>query len=69
MRSGVKKGDVIKSVNGVKIVKFSDLSGFLNTKSPNDVVEVTLVRDGEIKVVNVKLEKIESPLMFLSLEP
>ena len=58
MRSGVKKGDVIKSVNGVKIVKFSDLSGFLNTKSPNDVVEVTLVRDGEIKVVNVKLEKL-----------
>lgn len=58
MRSGIEKGDVIKSVNGVKIVKFSDLSGFLKTKSPNDIVEVTLVRDGEIKVVNVKLEKL-----------
>ena len=58
MRSGIKKGDIIKSVNGVKIAKFSDLTGFLKTKSPNDVVEVTLLRDGETKVVNVTLEKL-----------
>ncbi|NCF41488.1 MAG: PDZ domain-containing protein [Bacteroidetes bacterium] len=58
MRSGIKKGDIIKSINGVKIVKFSDLSGFLKTKSPNDVVEVTLIRNGEVKVINVKLEKL-----------
>ena len=57
MRSGIKKGDIIKSVNGIEIVKFSDLTGFLKTKSPNDVVEVSLLRDGENKVVKVTLEK------------
>lgn len=64
--SGIKKGDIIKSVNGVKIAKFSDLRGFLNTKSPDDVVEVTLLRDEKIKVVSVKLEKlttIELPII------
>lgn len=56
--SGIEKGDIIKSVDGVKIAKFSDLRGFLNTKSPDDVVEVTLLRKQEIKIINVKLEKL-----------
>ena len=56
--SGIQQGDIIKSINGVKISKFSDLSGFLKTKSPDDVVEVTLKRDDETKVVNVILEKL-----------
>ena len=54
----IQKGDIIKSINGVKISKFSDLKGFLNTKSPDDVVEVTLNREGEIKIVNVTLERL-----------
>jgi Do/DeqQ family serine protease len=56
--SGIEKGDIIKSVDGVKIAKFSDLRGFLNTKSPDDVVEVTLLRNDETKILNVKLEKL-----------
>jgi len=56
--SGIEKGDIIKSVDGVKIAKFSDLRGFLNTKSPDDVVEVTLLRNDQIKILNVKLEKL-----------
>ena len=32
--------------------------GFLNTKSPNDVVEVSFIRDGKLKTLNVKLEKL-----------
>lgn len=64
--SGIAKGDIIKRVDGVKITKFSDLRGFLNTKSPDDVVEVTLLRNGETKVLNVKLAKlttIEVPII------
>lgn len=56
--SGILKGDIIKSINGNKISKFSDLKGFLNTKSPNDMVEVGFIRDGELKTLNVKLEKL-----------
>ena len=56
--SGILKGDIIKSINGIKISKFSDLKGFLNTKSPNDMVEVSFIRDGELKTLSVKLEKL-----------
>lgn len=56
--SGIKKGDIIKSIDGIKITKFSDLKGFLNTKSPNDIVEVNILRDDEIKNIRVKLEKL-----------
>ena len=56
--SGIQKGDIIKSIDDIKISKFSDLKGFLNTKSPNDVVEVKIMRKSKIKIVRVKLEKL-----------
>ena len=56
-KAGLKKGDIIKELDGVKITKFTDLKGFLNTKSPNDVVYVTLLRDGELKSLPVTLAK------------
>ena len=56
--SGIQKGDIIKSIDDIKISKFSDLKGFLNTKSPNDVVEVKMMRKSKIKIVKVKLEKL-----------
>jgi len=58
MKSGIKEGDIIKSIDGIKISKFSDLKGFLNTKSPNDIVAVKILRKKESKTVNVKLEKL-----------
>jgi len=56
--SGIQKGDIIKSIDDIKISKFSDLKGFLNTKSPNDIVEVKIMRKSKIKIVKVKLEKL-----------
>ena len=58
--AGIKSGDIIKQLDGVKISKFSDLKGFLNTKRPNDVVYVTVVRDGDEKTLPVTLAKISS---------
>lgn len=60
--AGLKKGDIIKELDGVKITKFTDLKGFLNTKSPNDIVYVTLLRDGELKSLPVTLAKNETVL-------
>ena len=40
--AGIKKGDVIMSLDGLKIAKFSDLSGYLSTKRPGDIVSVGL---------------------------
>lgn len=57
--AGIKSGDIIKKIDNIKISKFSDLSGYLNTKRPNDIVNVTLIRNGYEKVIPVKLSKSE----------
>jgi len=57
--AGIKSGDIIKKIDNIKISKFSDLSGYLNTKRPNDIVNVTLIRNGSEKVIPVKLSKSE----------
>ncbi|MBT8260273.1 MAG: trypsin-like peptidase domain-containing protein [Bacteroidia bacterium] len=58
--AGIKSGDIIKELDGVKISKFTDLKGFLNTKSPNDIVYVKVLRDGELKSLPVTLAKNQS---------
>lgn len=55
--AGLKEGDIIKKIDDIKILKFADLKGHLNTKSPDDFVDVTYARNGEIKTVPVKLVK------------
>jgi Do/DeqQ family serine protease len=59
-KAGLKEGDVIVKLDDVKVRKFSDLSGFLNSKNPGDVVNVTFMRDGINNVAKVVLEKFES---------
>ena len=44
-KSGIKKGDVIVSLDNIQIVKFSDLSGYLSTKRPGDNISVGIIRD------------------------
>jgi Do/DeqQ family serine protease len=58
-RAGLKEGDIITKLNDIKIRKFSDLSGFISSKNPGDVVSVTYIRNGDIKTTNVTLEKYE----------
>lgn len=55
--AGLQEGDVIVKIDDVKITKFSDLTGYLGAKRPNDVVEVSFIRNGEISTVPVKLTK------------
>ncbi len=54
-KAGVKIGDVIVEVGGIKISKFSDLKGYLNSKRPNDVVSVVIHRNNKKIDFNVKL--------------
>ncbi|MFL1011343.1 trypsin-like peptidase domain-containing protein [Flavisericum labens] len=56
-KAGLKKGDIIKEIDNIKVSKFSDLTGHLSAKRPNDVVELKLSRDGHIKTVPVTLAK------------
>ncbi|WP_248723436.1 trypsin-like peptidase domain-containing protein [Seonamhaeicola sp. ML3] len=54
-KAGIKPKDIIKRLDNIEISKFEDLSGYIKTKRPNDVVNVELERDGEIKIFTVTL--------------
>ncbi|MDG2433703.1 Do family serine endopeptidase [Flavobacterium sp.] len=58
-KAGLKKGDVIVKLDNQNIATYADLSGYINTKRPNDKVEVTILRDGSNKTVPVVLSKNE----------
>lgn len=58
-KSGLQKGDVIVKLDNQNIDSFAELSGYINTKRPNDKVQVTFIRNGEKNVVPVILSKNE----------
>ncbi len=58
--AGLKKGDIIKEIDGVKINKFSDLSGYLSTKRPGDKVNVTYSRENKLNKTTVTLQKVNN---------
>ena len=57
--AGIRKGDIIKYIDEIKISKFSDLKGYLSSKRPNDLVVVDLINTNQRKKVNVRLNKNE----------
>lgn len=58
-KAGLEKGDIIIKLDNQNIATFADLSGYINTKRPNDKVEVTFIRNGKNKVTSVILSKNE----------
>jgi len=63
--AGIKIGDVIKDIDGIKISKFSDLKGYLNTKRPNDIVQINLNRNNKPLKLKVQLNKNERINFYL----
>lgn len=59
-KSGIREGDIIKQLDGYNVGKFSDLTGYLGSKRPNDVVDVTVLRDGRQRTIPVTLIKLET---------
>ncbi|MFD2561794.1 trypsin-like peptidase domain-containing protein [Aquimarina rubra] len=43
-KAGLKEGDVIREIDGLPIRKFADLTGYVNSKSPNDIINVKILR-------------------------
>jgi len=62
--AGIQPGDIIKSVDGIVINKFADLSGYLASKRPGEKVSVIFKRNGEERKVDVRLEKINRAIFF-----
>ena len=62
-KAGVKKGDIIKEIDNIKLSKFADLTGHINAKRVNDVVTLKIARDGNIKTLNVTLTRNETTMI------
>ncbi len=58
-KAGLKEGDVIKEIDGLPIRKFADLTGYVNSKRPNDVINVRVLRKNQELVLPVTLTKYE----------
>lgn len=68
-KAGLKEGDIIIKIDEIRINKFTDLKGYINTKRPNDVVSVTILRDGKETVLAVTLSKSEiMTVQFMDME-
>jgi serine protease Do len=82
-RAGIKAGDVVIEVNGKKIADHRELTAMIGRMSPGEIVKLTIIRNGQRKVINVKLGerkeeslasrpsmgKGESPVVVESLTP
>lgn len=55
--AGIENGDIIKKIDDINITKFSDLSGYLKTKRPNDIVNVEVLRNNKLRNIPVTLSK------------
>ena len=55
--AGIKKGDIIQQIDNVKINKFADLSGYLNSKRPGDNLNVKIFRKNKSLNINVRLKR------------
>ncbi len=58
-KAGLKEGDVIKEIDGLPIKKFADLTGYVNSKRPKDVIKVKVLRKNKELVLPVTLSKYE----------
>jgi len=58
-KSGIQKGDIIVGLDNKKINSFSDVTAYVNTKRPNDIINVEIRRSGKTKIIPVILTKKE----------
>lgn len=56
-KAGLTKGDIIIKIDNQEINTYAELSGYINTKRPNDKVQVSYKREGKVYTVPVVLSK------------
>lgn len=56
-KAGIKKGDIIQKIDGIKLNKMSELRKYIYTKTPGEEVTLLVQRSGIISPVKTKLGK------------
>ena len=62
--AGLQEEDIIKSIDGTKINKFADLTGYISSRRPGDRVEVSFIRNGVLRKAPVILRKLKRKVFF-----
>lgn len=58
-KAGIRKGDIINKLDDKNIMTFVDLTSYINTKRPNEVIKVGVIRDSKKMIIPVTLVKKE----------
>ncbi|HSI69828.1 MAG TPA: trypsin-like peptidase domain-containing protein [Gillisia sp.] len=58
--AGIKGGDVIRQIDNITVRRMSDLTGYINSKRPGDIVKVNVLRNGKERELEVELTKYET---------
>jgi serine protease Do len=58
-KAGLRKGDIITKLDDKSIITFADLTSYINTKRPNDMIQVGVIREEKRITIPVKLSKKE----------
>jgi len=56
-KAGLKEKDIITKVNGVKVGSAGSVSSLIGEYAPGDTVQLTILRDGKERSLNVTLDK------------
>lgn len=59
-KAGIQSGDVITRIDNVKISKFADLSGYISSKRPDDIVQVKVLRKNQELTIPVTLTLVKT---------
>ncbi|MGN6064120.1 MULTISPECIES: Do family serine endopeptidase [Brevundimonas] len=54
-RAGIEQGDVITAIDGAEVNDQGGLNFRVGTRSPNDTVAVTVLRDGQTRTLNARV--------------
>ena len=55
--SGIKPGDIIKKVNGIRVDRIKEMQNIIGKSRPGDLVEFELQRNSDRYTVNVEVQK------------
>ncbi|MBZ9627710.1 trypsin-like peptidase domain-containing protein [Psychroflexus sp. CAK57W] len=55
-KAGLQKGDIITFLDDIKIRKFADMTGYLNSKNPGETVKVVYLRNNDERQADVTLD-------------
>src|SRR5690554_82705 len=70
-KAGVQKGDVIVRIDNQQVNSFAELTGYISTKRPNDIVNVYVIRNGkeiELPVTLTKFELLTTEFLGMEIE-